>query len=1029
MTPRRLLAHVAVLCAVGSAGRAHAQLPADVAWQSMDSRHFRVTYHAGLEQLARHAAVSAERAHAALAVMVAEAPRGRIDIVVSDNVDFSNGYATPFPSPRIVVYARPPVDMLELQYMHDWIDLVVTHELAHIFHLEVTGAFGRLLRGIFGRAPSPWPLFPAVGTPLWSIEGLAVGVESALGGFGRVHGSYHEMVVRTAALDGRIDDIDRLQSTSPVWPGPMRVYIYGSLFMDYLTRRFGPDATARIVRSTAGALIPPPLWFGDVGRRALGVSFRQAYDDWREEQTVRFAALAAELSARGLTTGEPMTMHDGFALFPRFAPDGRSIAYAASDGRTAPATRVLDTATGEELWSRRRNDLSALGWLPDGTLLSSDVEFIDRFRIHGDLRIVGPRGERRLTHGARLQDPDADAGAGRIVAVQNGWGTNRLVLLDGAAGQLRPVTDFDPDVHWSLPRFSPAGDRIAVGRWRTGGVYDIVLLDLTGRVVLEVSGGSGISAAPAWSPDGRWLLFWSDRTGIANLYASEVGSVAGPAASPPGAAPMPLRQVTNVLTGAYYPDVSPDGRWIAYAAYHGDGFRIERLPFDPQQWREPDRAGTGELAEARGVYADAAAAVAFEDSIRAAVAAADTTVGAPRPYRALAHVRPYGWLPTASAERDGGTFLGALLYGSDLVERHDWVAALAVEPGSGRTEGQLAYTFRGLPTVRHIGVHPSVTLGLVRDWDVLFRDDNDRRIEEREDRAAVTLGLTRPRFRTRLSGSVSGELIRRSAYLYGAGWAQGAALRDPVDDLLGIRAAATLTTFINPRFAISRENGVVLQLAGRQRWDRSVSDVVIDDDIVVFDAGYRELTTWNAAYRALPLPGFARHVVAVRMSGLLRDGPGAGTSGIGGVSGAGLAVLGLPWESTGTGRLLPVRGYAAGARRGTRAWTASAEYRAPLLLLTRALRPFPIFLDRLAGSAFVDAGHAWCDPDALARLPAGACPSVSAGDAPLVAAGAELLGMFSLWGAPVPVRAGFGVPLRTAAGRGARFHVTTGAFF
>jgi hypothetical protein len=43
------------------------------------------------------------------AVLVADAPRGTIDIVVSDNVDFSNGYATPFPSNRIVVYAKPPV--------------------------------------------------------------------------------------------------------------------------------------------------------------------------------------------------------------------------------------------------------------------------------------------------------------------------------------------------------------------------------------------------------------------------------------------------------------------------------------------------------------------------------------------------------------------------------------------------------------------------------------------------------------------------------------------------------------------------------------------------------------------------------------------------------------------------------------------------------------------------------------------------------------------------------------------------------
>ena len=237
---------IAVLIALaGSAVPASAQLPADASWRTISSAHFRVTYEAGLEPLARHAAASAERAHVALAALVGNAPRGTIDIVLADNTDQSNGYATPFPSNRIVVYAKPPVDLLELQYTRDWIELVVTHELAHVFHLDATSGFGRLVRTIFGRAPLPWPVFPAVGVPLWNVEGLAVGAESAVTGLGRVHGSYNEMVVRTAALAGHLDEYDRLGSTSPGWPGGSRVYVYGSLFMDYLARRYGADAAAR----------------------------------------------------------------------------------------------------------------------------------------------------------------------------------------------------------------------------------------------------------------------------------------------------------------------------------------------------------------------------------------------------------------------------------------------------------------------------------------------------------------------------------------------------------------------------------------------------------------------------------------------------------------------------------------------------------------------------------------------------------------------------------------------------------------
>jgi hypothetical protein len=1029
---RRLMTLLAVLATLPAAGSVHAQLPADANWRTIESRHFRVTYHSGLESLARHAAASAERAHAALSVLVAQAPRGMIDLVVSDNTDFTNGYATPFPSNRIVVYAKPPVDLLELQYMHDWIDLVVVHELAHIFHLDVTGRVGQALRAVFGRAPAPWPFFPAVLSPAWSIEGLAVGVESAMTGFGRVHGSYHEMVVRTATLQDRIDDIDRLDSVSPVWPGPARIYIYGSLFMDYLARRFGPEATARIVRSTAGALLPPPVAFDQVARHALGVTFRQAYDEWRVELDARYAALAAELSAHGLTVAESLTDHGGFAMHPRFSSDGRSIAYSMSDGRSRPATRVMDATTGDQLWSRRSNGVAGVDWVADGRVLTSDLDFVDQFRVFSDLHIVEARGARRLTHGARLQDPTVAPDGATAVAVENALGTNRLVRVDLQTGERRALTDFEPDVHWALPRFSPDGASIAAGIWREGGRYDVVVLDTLGRVLVEVTDGPGVSAAPAWSPDGRWLLFWSDRTGIPNLYAADMrdtmtnGQQPGlPRAPDPAGRPV-LRQVTNVLTGAYHPDVSPDGRWIVFAAYHHDGFRIERLPFDTRSWRDlmpvadPDHHAT---AHPR--------APVFAESVAAAAANADTAAGAAGPYRAARHTRPYGWLPVAETQPGRGAtpwYFGASLYGRDLVERHNWAVSLLTDPQAGRIRGNLAYTYRGLASIPGLGLHPSLGLRLQREWDEIGRDTaTDRFIDEREDVGAASLVLNHQRMRRVASIGISGEMARRSRYLFGTGWPDAARLRDPVDDLFGVRVATAFANATLSRFAISREDGVALQFALRQRWDRNPHEAVVDDERLVFDRSYTEITTWDAAYLALPLPGFARHVVAARFSGLFRVGPGASPSSIGGASTQTVWLPGLAQDIGGTSRLLPVRGFDPGVRRGTRAWTASGEYRAPLALVSRALRPLPVFFDRLSAAGFVDAGHAWCRPtEDPATVP---CPSVSAGDPPLVSAGAEITSILSLYGVALPVRVGVAFPLQGDPRNGTRIYVLGGAGF
>ncbi|HSJ06948.1 MAG TPA: hypothetical protein VK936_09605 [Longimicrobiales bacterium] len=994
-----------------------------------------MTYHAGLEDLARRAAASAERARAALSVLLADAPAGTIDIVVTDNLDLSNGYASPFPTNRIVVYARPPVDVLELQYMHDWIDLVVTHELAHVFHLDVSGRVGRALRSVFGRVLAPWPFFPAVLTPAWSIEGLAVGIESALSGLGRVHGSYHEMVVRTAALEDRIDDIDRLGSASPVWPGPARVYIYGGLFMDYIARRFGPEAAARMVRSTGGAVIPPPLWFDRVGADALGVTFRQAYRDWQAELDERYAAQAASLRDRGITASVSLTRHGATALHPRYSPDGLSIAYAGDDGRAVPATRIIDAETGREVRRVRRNTTATVAWMPDGRLLTSDLEFTDRFRAFSDLVIL-EGGDRRLTRGARLHDPDVSRDGDRVVAVESREGTNRLVLLQPDGGGARPVTAFDPDVHWALPRFSPGGEFIAAGRWRTGGAYDVVVLDTLGVLRGEVTRGPGISAAPAWSPDGRWLLFWSDRTGIPNLYAADMDALRVEAVTGQRddvAAGPPLRQVTNVLTGAFFPDVSPDGRWIAFSAYHHDGFHIERVPFDAGAWREPAPAEFGGMADARGGHIADAPAGHLDAAIAAAAARADTVAGEPRAYRAARHARPHAWMPLLQSGAGGGRstlFYGVMLTGWDLVERHAWDLTIAVEPRSGRSQGRFSYTFRGLPTLPALGLHPSVTLAAARYWDVIASSTAQQRfIDEREDQVALGVGLVRPRFRTSLGGSLGVELVHSSRELHGTGWPEGARLRNPDDDLFGVRGSAFLATFSMPRFAISRENGVFLQVAGRRRYDRNPEDVIIEDQPVRLDAGYREFTTWDAAYLALPLPGFARHVLAARMSGLVRDGPGASTSSIGGVASQGLALPGLGQAVGGSSRLLPVRGFDSGARRGSRAWTASGEYRFPVTLVSRSLHPLPVFFDRLAGTAFLDAGHAWCDPDTAARLVPGACTTTDSAMAPLLAAGGEIVAIVSVWGANTPVRLGLAAPIQGGADRSPRAYLMAGAAF
>jgi Tol biopolymer transport system component len=972
-------------------------VPPDAIWRTFDTPHFRVTYPAELESLARHAAERAEYAWERLAAELTRPPRGPVELVISDNVDYSNAFATPFYNNRITVYAKPPVDHAALAFHTDWLDMVIIHELVHIFHLDRSGPFGRLVRSLFGRVPAPWPIFPVVMTPTWHTEGLATYFESRFTGAGRVHGSFHDMVLRTAALEDRFDTLDRVTGGyTPIWPGGMRPYIYGSMFVDWLAQQHGDTVAGRMVERTARSLVPTFLWFDWVGYRTMGRTFAREYRAFRADVAQRTFALADSLRALGLTTAERVTDRGQLTLYPRLSPDGAVLAYVSSDGREPVGTYLLDHATGATRRSERRNldglELTAASWLPDGSgLVYSQWQFRGPYRLYEDLYVMADGHERRLTRDARLTEPDV-ARDGRIVAVQLGGGSNRLVLVDGATGALTPITDAQHDRYWSAPRWSPDGRRIAVSRWQAPGEYDVVVLDAAGNLLFEATRDHAIDATPAWTPDGRWVLFFSDRSGIANLYAFDVAAAA---AGVTGDAA--LRQVTNVLTGAFHPEVSPDGRWIYFAEYHARGFDIARIPFDPAGWRAP--APVRPHPEAYGEQPPG-----HTHLDRTAGAPRASAGGPERAYSALPSARPYFWLPIFFNEPVLGDAFGVTSAGQDVIGRHAWAASVALFPQpERRTDAWFSYANRALG-------NPIITVRAGRAWTGAVLSGRLPGEEEpvpvdrvrREDEVAVGLAFLQRRWRSGSRLGLSAERVWRRDQLADERFV----LADPDNDLFG--ASATLAfwnRWAQPQ-SISPEDGVYLQVGGRYRRDLTPHQL----EAVPFDWSYSEISTWNAGYLSLPLPGFSRHVLALRGSGLFRVGERAPLSNLGGAYGTALDAGLLGDLGGGVSAFLPVRGFAPGERFGSRAWSASMEYRLPLFLVGRGVGggTLPIFLDRVSATLFGDAGDAWCPQD---HMDARFCSTPDL--TPLLSAGLELsldLGLF--YSPPLRARFGWALPLR-----------------
>ena len=131
-----------------------------------------------------------------------------------------------------------------------------------------------------------------------------------------------------------------------------------------------------------------------------------------------------------------------------------------------------------------------------------------------------------------------------------------------------PVQLTSEAVRESQPALSPDGREVVFVSDRAGNP-DVWLVDSTGGKQLRLTTDPGADRSPAWFPDGSSVVFVSDRTGEESIW--KVARLGGP--------PVLL------MPGAIDPAISPDGRRIAFATTDESGYRrIAVAPLeDPSQ--------------------------------------------------------------------------------------------------------------------------------------------------------------------------------------------------------------------------------------------------------------------------------------------------------------------------------------------------------------------------------------------------------------------------------------------------------------
>jgi serine/threonine-protein kinase len=186
-----------------------------------------------------------------------------------------------------------------------------------------------------------------------------------------------------------------------------------------------------------------------------------------------------------------------------------------------------------------------------------------------------------------------------------------------------------PPGQYVYPRLSPDGTRVAV--YGQDQEQDVWVWNLSRTTLTRVTFDPGYDSYPVWTPDGRRLIFTSDRAGARNLYwrASDgTGAVERLAESPnlqnatavsPDGRRLIFTETSQTaedvmqveLDGTHrvtplvqspFSDrngvVSPDGRWLAYEANDSGRYEIYVRPFpevNSGHWQVSTAGGTRPL--------------------------------------------------------------------------------------------------------------------------------------------------------------------------------------------------------------------------------------------------------------------------------------------------------------------------------------------------------------------------------------------------------------------------------------------------
>jgi len=538
----------------------------DIDWKQINTRHYQIIFPAEIESEGQRIANILEYLYFPLRNSLIPKSR-RWPLVLSNRSAESNGYVTLAPR-KSEWYPTPTQSSMTGNF--EWYNLLAIHEGRHMVQ------FDRFNSGLIRLAGLLFGDYAIIGltvwhTPMWFFEGDAVGTETALSGAGRGRQPEFDLPIRTLLLNGKIYSYDKayLGSYQDYYPN---YYHLGYLMTTHARRQYGTNVWNQVIDSSIRRSWNPfgfskAIW-KITGRRTKGLY----YDTMAELDTLwRKQVADLQLTPAKKINQKPKNVWTQYR-WPQYLPDESVIAVIYGLDNVNTLVKIAPNGRESEIIKIGGNNRISVA---DGLIAWDELNPDPRWsaEIASDIVIYDLNRQqiRQITEQGKFFSPTLAPNTKTLAAVR--FTPERkcnLVLLETNSGKVVQILPNPDNGYIKNPAWSPDGRQLVYFK-QTLYAKSLAVYDLESATETIITPEChAFDEYPVFYD--QYILYNSAWSGIDNIYA--VDTTDGR-----------RFQVTSGRYGTYYPAVAQDQTRLLFCDYDVNGLDVCEMPLDPQDWR------------------------------------------------------------------------------------------------------------------------------------------------------------------------------------------------------------------------------------------------------------------------------------------------------------------------------------------------------------------------------------------------------------------------------------------------------------